>query len=740
VGKADVLVRPSEKCDRGFSQVAEGPETMADRIKVAILGGGCGAMAAAFELTKSDRFEVTVYQQGWRLGGKCASGRGSSPEKPVEEHGLHMLLGFYDEAFKLMAACYEADHEVRAGQTVFPTFRDALIEQNQVTFQEPVGSAWRSWNVTFQPPRGFPGQQAAPRLDDLVVAFAEALFKKHRQVKEKALQVGLLQRLYLRLLRSDRRLARAWRKVAPSAPSERAYWLARRLKDPVRPAAALLRVLALLLEGCMAEVEAITNVVERARDQAEVALKHDLLLLRLGFAGFKGLVKDVLLHDGDFSRIDHLEFRAWLMQHGAREQDVWSAPVKGLYDLGFAYVDGEATDRTKAQAAAGVAMYVSLQLLFGCRGALLWKMRAGAGDILFSPLYEVLRSRGVTFKFFHRVDELALSKDGTKVDVIRITRQANVRHQGRAGTYEPLIEVPYGEATTKLQSWPSEPLWDQLPDITDAQRQSLREVSFESDQCKFEAGKVVLRRRGSDAKVEGSGERGEFDHVILGIAVGGLSTICKELVERRPAWRSMVSGIRTVQTQALQLWMAPTLEQLGWSAGATVSISYVEPHDAWGEMSHLLAAECWQATPRPAHSVQYFCSVLPEFPPGTTLPQQRATARVNADAFLDTAIAHLWPTAVDAAGKLDRRLVVHQYLRVNVDASERYVLSVPGSIALRLHPECSTFSNLYLAGDWVMGRVNSGSVEAAMSGGIRAAKALSNNAGPIGSQSWSAAA
>ena len=41
------------------------------KIKVAVLGGGCGAMSAAFYLTSTPelraRYEVTVYQQGWRL-------------------------------------------------------------------------------------------------------------------------------------------------------------------------------------------------------------------------------------------------------------------------------------------------------------------------------------------------------------------------------------------------------------------------------------------------------------------------------------------------------------------------------------------------------------------------------------------------------------------------------------------------------------------------------------------------
>ncbi|MFN7176577.1 MAG: NAD(P)-binding protein, partial [Thermaurantiacus sp.] len=76
-------------------------------VRVAIIGGGCGAMAAAFELSRPEhqgRFEISVFQEGWRLGGKGASGRG--PAGRVEEHGLHVWLGFYENSFRLMRECY----------------------------------------------------------------------------------------------------------------------------------------------------------------------------------------------------------------------------------------------------------------------------------------------------------------------------------------------------------------------------------------------------------------------------------------------------------------------------------------------------------------------------------------------------------------------------------------------------------------------------------------------------------
>ncbi|HEX4759277.1 MAG TPA: NAD(P)-binding protein, partial [Thermoleophilaceae bacterium] len=52
------------------------------REKIAVLGGGVGGMTAAFELTATpqlrERYDVTVYQLGWRVGGQGASGRNAA--------------------------------------------------------------------------------------------------------------------------------------------------------------------------------------------------------------------------------------------------------------------------------------------------------------------------------------------------------------------------------------------------------------------------------------------------------------------------------------------------------------------------------------------------------------------------------------------------------------------------------------------------------------------------------------
>src|SRR5262245_30445956 len=70
-----------------------------------------GALSAAWQLVRQEpgRYQVTVYQRGWRLGGKGASGRNLQPGKSlrIEEHGLHILMGFYDHVFHILKICYD---------------------------------------------------------------------------------------------------------------------------------------------------------------------------------------------------------------------------------------------------------------------------------------------------------------------------------------------------------------------------------------------------------------------------------------------------------------------------------------------------------------------------------------------------------------------------------------------------------------------------------------------------------
>ena len=115
------------------------------------------------------------------------------------------------------------------------------------------------------------------------------------------------------------------------------------------------------------------------------------------------------------------DFYAWLTRHGANPKlTVHSAPVRGFYDLVFAYEDG---DFERPNIEAGTMLRGMMRVAFGYHGAIMWKMQAGMGDVVFTPFYELLERRGVKFEFFHKVDELLPDASGGAVGEIRLTQQ-----------------------------------------------------------------------------------------------------------------------------------------------------------------------------------------------------------------------------------------------------------------------------------------------------------------------------
>jgi uncharacterized protein with NAD-binding domain and iron-sulfur cluster len=65
-----------------------------------------------------------------------------------------------------------------------------------------------------------------------------------------------------------------------------------------------------------------------------------------------------------------------------------------------------------------------------------------------------------------------------------------------------------------------------------------------------------------------------------------------------------------------------------------------------------------------------------------------------------------------------------QHVRVNIDPSDRYAQSLPGSDQYRLRPDESGCENLVLASDWTDCAINAGGIDAAVMSGLQAANAL----------------
>jgi uncharacterized protein with NAD-binding domain and iron-sulfur cluster len=383
-----------------------------------------------------------------------------------------------------------------------------------------------------------------------------------------------------------------------------------------------------------------------------------------------------------------------------------------IYDLPFSYRDG---DPRKPSNAAGTALRGAIQLLFTYRGAIAWKMRAGMGDVVFAPMFEVLHRRGVRFEFFYRVDALRPSDDGARVASITMTRQARLADED-AG-YWPLVPV------NDLPCWPNAPLTDQVEEAVTADDVE----SFWSTAPS--QGRVTLR------------EGEDFDTVVLAIPVGAHPYICKELIRQNPAWQDMVENLGTIYTQAFQLWLNADLDDLGCNRPQATSGGYLEPFDTYADMQQLIEREDWDEDK--VKLIAYFCNVL-QTP--TELPSredhelpERYARRVKANSltFLREAMAPLWPRGVrryptefrwellvdDHDGSGERRFD-SQFWRANVDPSERYVQSLPGTTKYRLAPDQSGFENLVFAGDWTRCGLNSGCVEAAVISGLLAAAAV----------------
>lgn len=724
--------RPDPKPDPGITTA---------RRRVAILGGGVGALTAAYELTRTPelraKYELTVYQLGWRLGGKGASGRNAALGQRIEEHGLHVWMGHYENAFAMIRDVYGALG--RRPDQPLATWRDAFTRHSYIVLgesPEQTGAGWELWPFDFgtnseEPGDGRPLPTVFAMLQSLIGTLRNLLAGPHRGDDAPPL-VAAPPPDYPEWVDQERQLAAREAAAAGRAPADEP------LRSPALapvPSAEHLHQLAHSLPPDPVEHRAVSHhalvhLVETTRDavraaappagDAHPALRRLQLLVELYSAVVRGILVDgVLLHG--FDVIDRWDLRAWLARHGGPPELLQSAAAQAMYGLLFAYVKGDPADQ---QLAAGVAVRFALRMTLAYKGAIFWKMNAGMGDTIFTPLYEVLKARGVRFKFFHRVEQLHLDAAGDLVERIELTEQAHVKG---GAEYRPLVDVK------GLPSWPSRPLYEQLVEGEQLERDG---VDLESSWAKWDRGTAVSLVRGRD-----------FDDVVLGTSIGPLPRIAPQLLRRHPRWARTVERIATNQTFSVQLWLGPTLAGLGWTAPPPAMTTYAERLNTWADMAHLLPRETW-----PEGQVQDVAYFTAPFPDARVIPppddhafpaRMLAELKQSALAWLPANIGVLWPAArgadgfdwsvlFDPDGGEGRDRFDRQFYKINIDPSERYVLSLPGTTEDRLDPERDRqVRNLYPAGDWIRTGLNCGAVESAVLGGMKAARALTGAARAI---------
>lgn len=681
--------------------------------KVAILGGGMGALATAFELTSQpdwqERFDITIYQLGWRLGGKCASSRG--PNERIEEHGIHGFMGSYFNALPMMSQVY-AELGRKPGMPL-ATFEEAFIPSDFTMSWEFRDGGLAPWPARL-PPNDVPPTDGH-YYKGLPTAIAAILDETLKALESTAdlpsfVEAGV-----------EHVMQRAMKTLAVPLT-----------EGPDHPLVKEITNIRNLVAGA---AKIIDTLAPKFADK-QTDIRRALITLDFYATVIIGALRDNVEVTG-YDWLDSENWSDWLTRHGIAPETLASPVPLSTVNICYQSPDGD----TSRAAVMGAGCYLDWTLRSAAyMGSLIWAFASGTGETVVAPMYEVLKRRGVKFEFFHKVENLRLSADKASVAGIEFTVQATLKHPERG--YQPLVEVK------GLPSWPHRPLYDQL---NEGEYLRVLDLDLESYWCGWPSAEVPHLK---DRKVLHAGK--DFDQIVFGISVGAVPYLCNELIEESIAWRGMVENVPALMTQAMQIWLSKDMYELGWSEPLTgdelaISGTYFCPPNGNGNFPDLVQWESWPTDNQPK-AIWYFCGLMADYEPpppftDTDYPRrQRDRVKAQSIQYLQTAIGTMLPKATVRAANglgdpmgLDFGLLIDtqnpdaegvrrfdsQFWRANIDPTERYVATPPGSSDYRLEAWGSGFSNLVLSGDWIYTGLNVGSFEGATMGGKLASHALS---------------
>eukprot|EP01063_Lacrimia_lanifica_P027448 TRINITY_DN3855_c0_g1_i1.p1 TRINITY_DN3855_c0_g1~~TRINITY_DN3855_c0_g1_i1.p1 ORF type:complete len:1439 (+),score=481.93 TRINITY_DN3855_c0_g1_i1:70-4386(+) len=735
--------------------------------KVSVLGTGLGSMAAVFYMTNYEGWEkdwdIDVYQMGWRMGGKAASGRTMNDESGsrILEHGLHIFFAGYFNAFGLVTDLYKEwrrpkDHPIQKVSDAFHVscnsdiFADmkGLGQPNDwsiINQENPLRDAWQCLYTDEAIPKDYErvptplgnfrsiliglNKTAPPEIQGGMkpVMDAVALLERPPNATQRDHLLGLLRPL-------QEVVNAKWRKVESSPVDDYPgqvwpppmwcnagktnlpathkscstfFWRA-----TVMEIAVVVGFLAddVMLNGCGKEPlasESIDRFVCRHKGPCD--LEHDDLLRALPFAAL------FAFQNGDVSKPNFSVAALFCGLMGFGDSNVFRK--SGLFNPGIVF-----------------------------------RMQAGMGEIIMTPAYEVLKARGVKFHFFHKVEALRTS-DGETVDAIDIDVQATVL----AGetSYNPLFNVK------GLDVWPdlSHPatcdgcsqFFDQLGEAKDI---IAGDVNLESYYSGWKGARQKRLVKGAD-----------FDIVINGITSGALPYVTQDLMAANAEWKYFVETTTTVATVGLQVWTYNTTAELGYtvpeidpedlSRTEIMAAGGPEPYDTWADMTHLAKYETSNpaATAGAPQSVQYWCSpIMLDTSPGAANFSDRGFPKRQMERAYDAGVEwleqytdvimpewskQLYDSMVAPPSVTGRDRLRRQYFRTNFEPTEQYVQTPAGSLQGRPVPwplpwskgDVFPYKNMGVAGDHSLNGIDFGCAEAATLSGVVLAHAITAGKG-----------
>ncbi len=713
-------------------------ETEEQPRRIAIIGGGISSLVTALELTATEelrrKHEITLYQMGWRLGGKLASGANPHAHDRNEEHGLHVWFGFYDNAFFEIDQCYKELLTIQP-QFRYQSYLDAF-KPNDFTpighrSQGPGGYAF--WDMHWPTRPGTPGVYE-PHAEPLAI-LREILGWLRDQVHneiglEKFVSAGLEKIMGRWATPLERLLSSVTgavkRGLMPPGGVFDAFEHAIHWLEAMEVSAAHeIEVEAERLSGFLTDLKKHL-IAELERMLIRDPDDHPILsAVELVFTNIVGLLnpKYGWLQDFNLNRLDYLDYRAWLLENGGDPDVVArSSYIRALYDIPFAYEDG---DITKPNFATGAAMRWCIRSAFTYRGHAMYVPQAGFGEAVIAPYYEVLKNRGVKFKFFHLLKSTALSDDGNSIHSLHFSIQAEVL---TAGGYESV------KFTDGLYHWPIHPYWDQLKN---GEILAGEGADFESHWNTTPSAGTLDLTYGTD-----------FDHIVIGLAGAVWKRLNAEdtpplaaLLDASPAFRGMSESLGIVATAGVQFWFNKPVTDLGWKE-RPATVGGPEPLDVWADMSQVLATEGWRGVTSPPQSLHYLCG-----PIATTLfnqPASKSEVPGKAhDQVIDLTTKWLeqhgvadWPGANDGSGGFNwnelyddsgavgKDRLASQFMRANISPTECCGTSFAGTTRFRVSADRMLFTNASIVGADTDTGINVTCVEGATISGRKASRAI----------------
>lgn len=689
--------------------------------RIAIVGGGMGGLTAAHALTRPElkgKYEVTIFQMGWRLGGKCSTGRGENGR--IEEHGIHAFLGAYYNALCLMEDVYG---EWKPGKGYpLATFKDAFIKKNTGLHWERDGGELKRWDK-WSPQVPITLDQVKKQKDFLIILWLK-VYAKILQSKIADVPFGdqpVLLPIEKSLEKALVYLSSFSEKIEEFLAQGKLYDINKHLNDIEKR-----------LKQFWESVKSFIDLEIKHSTNNPDDLRRNLLEVEMFQVILRGIRDDGLLFRG-FKYVDDSNFDEWFLKHGASANLMESPLITYVPNLTFQFPNGDIAVPPEMSAAS--------YLQWALRSALyidqpLHLFAAGTGETLITPLYEVLKERGVKFEFFRELVEVIASKDGSRVEKLIFKKQADVLDDN---DYIPL------ETIKGLRCWQNKPDYAQLvrkPGIEDSDFERPGDAHFgEGDDLEFDIDKV-----------------GHFEKVILAIPPRAISESAKDLLSKNKSWGNRVPKMPTSATQASQLWFKKTVEHLAAMPTKVVNNEvqkyYFATANFPGEMhgqldfSKYIQYEDWPANEEP-EGVVYGCGVMVDPTPedrGKFTPRKISNLRAKEStrAMLMVMGADLLPNSVNQREEttnphaldfndlhilesdggdnvLGQSRLNKQYFRGNVYPSDRYTQSPRNTKAHRINPLKPEIENMTGAGDWVDTVLNVGSVECTVMGGLLAA-------------------